>query len=60
MDKVEKVDYGANGEIISCAMNPRLSQSSKISDSNQSEDKIEEMKKWVRYPIIHTDNSELS
>jgi len=32
MDKVEKMDCGANGEVILCAMSPLLSQSPKLSD----------------------------
>jgi hypothetical protein len=32
MDKVEKMDCRANGEVTFCAMSPLLSQSPKISD----------------------------
>jgi hypothetical protein len=45
MDKVDKMDCRANGEVIFCAMSPPLSQGPHISD--QSEHRIDREKKWV-------------
>ena len=58
MDKVEKMDCRANGEVIFCAMSPLLSQGPNISD--QSAHRVDRKKKWGPYPIIQAKNNELS
>jgi hypothetical protein len=60
MDKVEKMDCRANDELTFCAISPLLSQSSKISDSISQRIGLRGRKNGVPYPIIQTNNSELS
>jgi hypothetical protein len=60
MDKVEKMDWRANGEVTFCAIRPLLSQSSKISDSISQRIGLRGRKNGGPYPNIQTNNSELS
>jgi hypothetical protein len=48
MDKVEKMDCRANGDVILWAMSPLLSQSPKISDSISHRIGLRERKNGLR------------
>jgi hypothetical protein len=60
MDKVEKMDYGANGEVIFGATNPLPSQSPKISDQGSQRKRLTGGRNWVHYLIIEAKNGKLS
>ena len=60
MDKAEKMDCGANGELILRTKSPPLSQSPKTCDLISQKTEMREARKEVRYPMIHDENSELS
>jgi len=60
MDKVEKMDCRANGEVTFCAMSPLLSQSSKISNPISQRIGLTGRRKEVGYSIFQTKNNELS
>lgn len=58
MDKVEKIDCRANGEVISCAMSLLLRQNPKIRDPISQ--KVTQAGKEVTYPITQMKNSDSS
>jgi hypothetical protein len=60
MDKAEKMDCGANGEVILCAKSPLLPQSSNLCDPITQKTGLKGARKEVCYPTIHDENSELS
>ena len=60
MDKIEKMDCRANGEVIFCAMRPLLSQRPKITDPINQRIGLTGRRKGVGYPIIQAKDSELS
>ena len=60
MDMEEKMDCGANGEVILRTKSPLLSRSPKIGDPISLRIPSKAARKEVRYPMIHAENSELS
>jgi len=60
MDKAEKTDCGANGEIILHTKSPLLPESSKIGAPISLRIGLRGARKEVRYPMIHVENSDLS
>ncbi len=60
MDKAKKMDPKANGELILRTKSPLLSQSPKIGDPISLGIGLKAVRKEVRYPMIHAENSELS
>jgi hypothetical protein len=60
MDRVEKIDCGANGEVIVHTKRPPLSQSPKTCDLISQRTEMKGARKEVRYPMIHDENRELS
>jgi hypothetical protein len=60
MDKAEKMDCGANGEILLRTKSPLLSQSPKTCDLISYRTQMKGARKEVRYPMIQAENSDLS
>ncbi len=60
MDKVEKMDPRANGELILRTKSPLLSRSPKIGNPISLRIGLKAVRKEARYPMIHAENSELS
>ncbi len=60
MDRVEKIDCEANGELILRTKNPHLPQSPKTCDLISQRPEMDGARKEVRYSMIHDGNNELS
>lgn len=60
MDNVDKMDCRANGEVIFFDNEPSTVPRSKDIRSDQSEDRVDRKKAWVRCAIIQTKNNEMS
>ncbi len=60
MDRGEKIDCGANSEVIVPTKRPPLSQCPKTCDLIRQRTEMDGARKEVRYPMIHNEKSELS